>query len=290
MSRRTRSVAVAVNAATVGRVGSPAMNSPMPRYEERKSCPHWETQCASSTATSEIGARTAKLRNRSVSKRSGATYSSLIWPESGLREDEILLVRRLSGVDERGRKAHVVQGVDLVAHEGDQRRDDDGDARQDRCGNLVADGFAGAGGHDAKHVTSGEDGRNDAGLSRTERIVAEIAVAAPPMRGGLRNRRNQQLASWFPSVAMPCVDRGERNSRRGSCPCRPFHVSIGNREFRSGGTPAPGRRSNRPRPPGRRTGGSGWRALRAWCRPRRRGSWRPDARSGIPRRPRIRPG
>ena len=82
MSRRTRSVAVAVNAATVGRVGSPAMNSPMPRYEERKSCPHWETQCASSTATSEIGTRTAKLRNRSVSKRSGVTYSSLIWPES----------------------------------------------------------------------------------------------------------------------------------------------------------------------------------------------------------------
>ena len=34
-----------------------------------------------------------------------------------LREDEILFVRRLSGVDERGRKAHVVQGVDLVAHE-----------------------------------------------------------------------------------------------------------------------------------------------------------------------------
>ena len=31
--------------------------------------------------------------------------------------DVNLFVRRLSGVDERGRKAHVVQGVDLVAHE-----------------------------------------------------------------------------------------------------------------------------------------------------------------------------
>ncbi len=80
MSSRTRCVAVAVNAATVGRTGNPLMKSLMPRYDERKSCPHWETQCASSTATSEIGTREAKLRNRPVSKRSGATYSSLIRP------------------------------------------------------------------------------------------------------------------------------------------------------------------------------------------------------------------
>jgi len=80
MSRRTRSVAVAVNAATVGRAGRPAMNSPMPRYDERKSCPHCDTQWASSTATSEIGTRVAKLWNRSVSSRSGATYSSLMSP------------------------------------------------------------------------------------------------------------------------------------------------------------------------------------------------------------------
>ena len=80
MSRRTRSVAVAVNAATMGREGRPAMNSPMPRYEERKSWPHCETQCASSTAISEMDTREAKLRNRSVSRRSGATYSSLTSP------------------------------------------------------------------------------------------------------------------------------------------------------------------------------------------------------------------
>ena len=73
MSRRTRSVAVAVNAATVGRSGSAAMNSPMPRYDERKSWPHCETQCASSTAINAMSARAAKLRKRGVSKRSGAT-------------------------------------------------------------------------------------------------------------------------------------------------------------------------------------------------------------------------
>ena len=80
MSRRTRSVAVAVNAPTGGRCGSPAMKSPIPKYDERKSWPHWETQWASSTAISEIGVRAAKSRNRPVSKRSGATYSSLICP------------------------------------------------------------------------------------------------------------------------------------------------------------------------------------------------------------------
>ena len=37
MSRRTRSVAVAVNAPTGGRCGSPAMKSPIPKYDERKS-------------------------------------------------------------------------------------------------------------------------------------------------------------------------------------------------------------------------------------------------------------
>ena len=38
-------------------------------------------------------------------------------PGGGLGEHHRLLVGSLSGVDERGRKAHVVQGVDLVAHE-----------------------------------------------------------------------------------------------------------------------------------------------------------------------------
>ena len=40
ISVRTRSVAVAVNAATTGRTGRLSMNRAISRYEGRKSCPH----------------------------------------------------------------------------------------------------------------------------------------------------------------------------------------------------------------------------------------------------------
>ena len=77
MSRRTRSVAVAVNAATTGRAGSCSMKSPMARYDGRKSWPHCDTQCASSTATSGMAALRANSRKRGSASRSGATY--MIW-------------------------------------------------------------------------------------------------------------------------------------------------------------------------------------------------------------------
>ena len=74
MSARTFSVAVAVNAATTGRFGSFSMNAPIPRYDGRKSWPHWETQCASSTATSGTGTLETNSRKAGSSRRSGATY------------------------------------------------------------------------------------------------------------------------------------------------------------------------------------------------------------------------
>ena len=74
MSPRTRPVAVAVNAATAGRFGSWPMKSPMARYDGRKSWPHCETQCASSTATSGRAASRANARKRGSDRRSGATY------------------------------------------------------------------------------------------------------------------------------------------------------------------------------------------------------------------------
>ena len=77
MSARTRAVAVAVNAATTGRLGSCAMKSPMVRYDGRKSWPHWDTQCASSTATSGMAALCANPRNRASASRSGATH--MLW-------------------------------------------------------------------------------------------------------------------------------------------------------------------------------------------------------------------
>ena len=75
----------------------------------------------------------------------------------GLRQHHGLLVAALGGVDVCGRDAGVVERVYLVAHQGDQRGDDDGDAGQQRGRNLVAHGFSSAGRHHAEHVAPGED-------------------------------------------------------------------------------------------------------------------------------------
>ncbi len=73
MSVRTSGVAVAVRAATGG-FPSASRTAPSRRYEGRKSCPHSETQCASSTARSETWSSARRRWNPSASKRSGATY------------------------------------------------------------------------------------------------------------------------------------------------------------------------------------------------------------------------
>ena len=58
---------------TMGLLGSFSINSTIFKWLGRKSCPHCETQCASSTATMEISAFSAKSINSAVSRRSGAT-------------------------------------------------------------------------------------------------------------------------------------------------------------------------------------------------------------------------
>ena len=70
-------VAAFMKAATTGRFGSCSMKSPTARYDGRKSCPHCDTQCASSTATSGMAASRANSRKRGSARRSGATY--MIW-------------------------------------------------------------------------------------------------------------------------------------------------------------------------------------------------------------------
>lgn len=164
-----------------------------------------------------------------------------------------LLVRRLRGVDERGRNADVVQRVDLIAHQRDQRRDDDGRSRQNRGRNLIAYGFSGPGGHDAEDVMPGENVVDHTGLPRTERFVSEISF--------------QRSKSPGIHVFSHCSSLSIRFVR----------------------TPAPDRRSDPAHPQGRRRAEPDWRAPQAWFPPRTHGSWRPDVRSATPRRPRIRP-
>ena len=66
------SSAVAVRAIS-GTPGNSSRRLPRATYSGRKSCPHWLTQCASSTANSASGIVRRRSRNASVISRSGAT-------------------------------------------------------------------------------------------------------------------------------------------------------------------------------------------------------------------------
>jgi len=99
-----------------------------------------------------------------------------------LGEHHGLLIRGLGGVDKCGRQAQIIQGIDLITHEGDQRRDHDGNTGHERGGNLVAHGFAGTGGHNAQYVPAIQQSIDDALLAWPERIVTEVLLERPQRR------------------------------------------------------------------------------------------------------------
>src|SRR6185312_353518 len=73
ISLRVLASAVAVSAIR-GTSGNRSASTARRMYSGRKSCPHWDTQCASSIANSASGVASSRSRQRSVSRRSGATY------------------------------------------------------------------------------------------------------------------------------------------------------------------------------------------------------------------------
>ena len=72
------------------------------------------------------------------------------------------------------RHPHLHQGRHLVPHEGHQRRDHDGNARQQQRRDLVAHGLARSRGHDGHHIPAGKQRINDRLLSAPERVIAKI--------------------------------------------------------------------------------------------------------------------
>ena len=86
----------------------------------------------------------------------------------------------------RGPHACLVQCVHLVLHQGNQRRDDDGNAIAEQCGDLVAQRLAAAGGHDHQTVAAACHVIDDRFLLTSERAVSEDAIehlARRPMHG-----------------------------------------------------------------------------------------------------------
>ena len=76
-------------------------------------------------------------------------------------------------VQEKGRYAVFPELVDLVLHQGDERRNYDCQAVEDQSGDLIAEGLAPARRHDDQGVLFLEDVANDLFLKRPECLEAE---------------------------------------------------------------------------------------------------------------------
>ena len=84
---------------------------------------------------------------------------------------------RLGGqgtVDVGGRDTCLFQRLHLILHQGDQRGDHQGDPWEQQGRDLVAEGFAGAGGHDTQHIPALQQGIDENLLTGTETFVSKI--------------------------------------------------------------------------------------------------------------------
>ena len=92
------------------------------------------------------------------------------------RENGISTIIIDGGVDKFSPDSPPLQRRYLVFHQRDERRDDEREARKGEGGNLIAEGFARTGRHDAEGVATGEDRGDDFFLTRAEGVVAEIGL------------------------------------------------------------------------------------------------------------------
>ena len=83
------------------------------------------------------------------------------------------LGRRQRRIEVSRAHAGLAQRIDLILHQGDQRRDDNADTRPQQRGNLVAQRLAAARRHQDERVTSGRDAVDDRRLPAPERAIAE---------------------------------------------------------------------------------------------------------------------
>src|SRR5690606_26058494 len=80
------------------------------------------------------------------------------------------------GVEVGGGDARGLKLVDLILHQRDQRRDDDGEPGAVQRGQLETHRLAAAGRKEGEDVPTGEGGLDDLTLERAESVVAENGV------------------------------------------------------------------------------------------------------------------
>jgi hypothetical protein len=91
-------------------------------------------------------------------------------------EHGVLLGRSKAGVEIAGPRTRREQRTGLVLHKRQQRAHHKGDTGQHERGHLVANGLAGARGHNTQRIATGKDRIDHAVLSRAKRGVAKIGA------------------------------------------------------------------------------------------------------------------
>jgi len=104
--------------------------------------------------------------------------------------DVAALVERLGGVEEGRAHAQLLERIDLVVHERDERADDDAGALAHERRDLVAEALAAAGGHEHDRVAAGDELIDDLGLLAAEGVVAPHAGERLERRRRLGRRRD----------------------------------------------------------------------------------------------------
>ena len=132
-------------------------------------------QCASSTATQDTPQRTRSSSSEPPSSRSGATNRSLSSPACRWRKRPGFLGRQRR-VEVGGRHAVIGQRIDLIFHECDERRDDDGKPGSQERRQLIAQRLATAGRQQRKDVPASQRVGDDLLLQRPKAVVAKEAL------------------------------------------------------------------------------------------------------------------
>ncbi len=132
-------------------------------------------QCASSTAKNAGRARASASVKPGAGQALGRDVEQHDAAGGELAVDRGALLAALAAVEVGGGDALLAQPVDLVLHERDERRDDDGETAEVHGRRLVAERFAAARGEHHEAVAALEHRVHRVFLQRTEATVAPHA-------------------------------------------------------------------------------------------------------------------
>ena len=170
-------------------------------------------QWASSTTTSETPAWRRARKNAVLAQALRRGVDELVGARGDVIHGALLLGGGEGAVDEDGPLAQSGrQALDLVLHQGDQRREHQRRARQEQRRKLEGQRLARAGGQDGQRVGAGKDPVDDGGLAGEKAIVAEdIAQRFQDAAVGERLFRGErcQLLELRRRVRRPIAVRGD---------------------------------------------------------------------------------